>query len=74
MNAYQWDAVDYAQNSQSQQHWATELIARLSLTGTEDALDLGCGDGKVTAAIARIVNCGSTVGIDNSEQMINLAR
>lgn len=40
MNAYHWDAVDYAQNSQSQQRWATELIARLPLTGMEDVLDL----------------------------------
>jgi ubiquinone/menaquinone biosynthesis C-methylase UbiE len=40
----------------------------------EDILDLGCGDGKVTAEIARLVGDGSVVGVDNSRQMIDLAK
>lgn len=71
---YSWNSKDYERNSQAQQKWARELIAQLNLRGTEDILDLGCGDGKVTAEIARLVVDGSVVGVDNSRQMIELAK
>ncbi len=74
MNTYNWNAKDYERNSQAQQKWARELIANLNLTGAEDVLDLGCGDGKVTAEIAQLVGDGAVVGIDNSMQMIDLAK
>lgn len=74
MSTYGWNAKDYERNSEAQQKWARELIANLNLTGVEDILDLGCGDGKVTAEIARLVGDGSVVGIDNSRQMIDLAK
>mgnify|MGYP001208748368 CR=1 FL=1 len=51
MNTYPWNAQDYEKHSKAQQKWARELIDKLSLKGTEDVLDLGCGDGKVTAEI-----------------------
>ena len=41
-----------------------------SLRGDEHILDVGCGDGKVTAEIARAVPRGSVVGIDASPEMI----
>lgn len=74
MNTYFWNAQDYAQNSQAQWQWAKELIALLQLSGRETVLDLGCGDGKVTAEIAGIVDRGAVVGIDNSEAMIARAK
>lgn len=74
MKPYSWNAQDYAQNSQAQQQWANELIALLQLSGRENVLDLGCGDGKVTAEIAKIVDRGAVVGIDNSAAMIALAQ
>lgn len=74
MNTYSWNAKDYERNSEAQQKWARELIAHLNLTGVEDILDLGCGDGKVTAEIAGLVANGSVVGVDNSRQMIELAK
>ncbi len=73
MNKYNWNARDYEKNSKSQQIWARELIAKLDLTGTESVLDLGCGDGKVTAEIAKMLSSGSVMGIDNSVSMIELA-
>ena len=57
-----WNAADYAANSVVQQTWARELIARLKLRGDEHILDVGCGDGKVTAEIARAVPRGSVTG------------
>ncbi len=36
-------------------------------------MDVGCGDGKVTAEIARAVPHGSVVGTDASAEMIGFA-
>ncbi|HMP81109.1 MAG TPA: methyltransferase domain-containing protein [Verrucomicrobiota bacterium] len=69
-----WNAADYAANSAVQQSWARELIARLKLRGVEHVLDVGCGDGKVTAELACAVPRGRVVGVDASEEMIQFAR
>lgn len=69
-----WNAADYAANSSSQQAWARELMAKLQLRGDELLLDVGCGDGKVTAELARTLPAGSAVGIDASPQMIEFAQ
>jgi trans-aconitate 2-methyltransferase len=74
MTTYNWNAEDYERNSQAQQKWGRELIVNLNLRGKEDILDLGCGDGKVTAEIAQLVGIGSVIGVDNSMQMIELAK
>ena len=69
-----WNAADYAANSVVQQTWARELIAKLNLCGDEHILDVGCGDGKVTAEIARALPRGSVTGADASPQMIEFAK
>ena len=74
MKNYKWDAREYEKHSQGQQKWARELIEKISLKGTENVLDLGCGDGKVTADISKIVSEGSIIGVDNSAEMIKLAK
>jgi trans-aconitate 2-methyltransferase len=48
-----WDPEDYARHSGAQLAWARELIARLDLAPDEAVLDVGCGDGKITAEFAR---------------------
>jgi trans-aconitate 2-methyltransferase len=68
-----WNAADYAANSTVQQSWARELIARLKLRGNEHLLDAGCGDGKITAEIARALPHGSATGTDASPEMIAFA-
>ena len=47
-----WDAADYAEHSAAQEIWAREMLERLALRGDEHVLDIGSGDGKVTARIA----------------------
>jgi trans-aconitate methyltransferase len=69
-----WNAADYAANSSVQQIWARELIARLKLRGHERMLDVGCGDGKVTAEIARALPGGRATGVDASAEMIAFAQ
>jgi trans-aconitate methyltransferase len=70
---YAWNAVDYAANSAAQQQWAVELINKLGLQGKEHLLDIGCGDGKVTALLANHLATGRVLGIDSSPEMISLA-
>jgi trans-aconitate methyltransferase len=72
--SYVWNAIDYAKNSQNQYQWAKELIPKLKLKGNEALLDIGCGDGKITAELSRCLPNGKAVGIDSSVQMITLAK
>ncbi len=69
-----WNAAAYAANSSVQHGWARELIAKLKLRGDEHILDVGCGDGKVTAELARAVPRGAVVGMDASAEMISFAQ
>jgi len=69
-----WNPADYAANSSVQESWARELIAKLKLRGDEQILDVGCGDGKVTAALARAVPKGGVTGVDASPEMIRFAQ
>ena len=69
-----WNAADYAANSIVQQSWARELIAKLNLRGDERILDIGCGDGKVTAEMAKAVPRGFVAGTDASAEMIEFAQ
>jgi len=71
---YTWNADEYARSSAVQQQWAEELIRKLCLGPDERVLDIGCGDGKVTAALARQVPEGRVVGLDSSERMIEFAQ
>jgi trans-aconitate 2-methyltransferase len=71
---FTWNANDYANNSEAQKKWAMELLALLKLNGNESVLDIGCGDGKITAEIAHTVPEGIVVGIDSSSEMISLAK
>lgn len=71
---YNWDAKAYAKHSSAQQIWARELISKLQLKGSESILDIGCGDGKITAEISAQLPGGDVVGVDSSPDMITLAR
>jgi len=71
---YKWNAEDYHRSSAEQEEWARELILKLALKGNERVLDIGCGDGRTTAEVAKQLPNGSVLGIDNSEEMIHFAR
>ena len=72
--AHEFDGEKYEKASAHQKEWGTKLIAELDLRGTERILDLGCGDGALTARIADLVPHGEVVGIDASRGMIEAAR
>ncbi len=70
---YNWDAAEYEKHSSPQQQWAHDVIRTLRLAGDERILDIGCGDGKVTSALAALVPTGQVLGIDSSESMVAFA-
>ena len=72
--AYPFDANAYEKASAHQKEWGLRLIGELDLRGDERILDLGCGDGRLTAELARLAAQGSVLGIDASETMIEAAR
>lgn len=71
---FRWDSSDYARHSSAQLAWAAELIDKMRLSGRETILDIGCGDGKVTALLAGRVPEGRVTGVDLSADMIAFAR
>ncbi len=71
---FHWNPADYAAHSAAQAGWAEEVIQRLNLRGDERILDIGSGDGKMTAALARRVPRGRVTGLDSSPEMIRHAR
>jgi trans-aconitate 2-methyltransferase len=69
----EWNASDYNRQSTLQQVMAEEQLALLTLNGDERILDVGCGDGKITAEVATRVPRGSILGTDPSKDMIAFA-
>lgn len=69
-----WKAEEYYQNSSSQKDAATDLMKHVKMRGNESILDVGCGDGKITAEIANKVPQGSVIGVDISPSMIDFAQ
>ena len=68
-----WNPEEYARNSTAQLIWAKELIAKLNLEGHEVLLDVGCGDGKITAEVSKAVPRGLVLGVDSSMAFIDYA-
>ena len=70
---HEFDGKKYEQASAHQKEWGLKLIAELELKGNERVLDLGCGDGVLSAQIAELLPDGDVVGIDASQGMIGVA-
>jgi trans-aconitate 2-methyltransferase len=69
----EWDASSYSRLSGLQKAMADEVLALLVLKGNEEVLDVGCGDGKITALIAAHIPRGEVIGVDPSHDMIAFA-
>jgi trans-aconitate 2-methyltransferase len=71
---YEFDGEQYKQASTHQKEWGNKIIGELQLSGFECILDLGCGDGALSAQLAALVPNGFVLGIDASQGMIDTAR
>jgi trans-aconitate 2-methyltransferase len=69
----EWNAELYRERSTLQQTMAAEVLQSLDLKSSDHVLDIGCGDGRITAEISRRVPDGEVVGVDASRNMIELA-
>jgi trans-aconitate 2-methyltransferase len=70
----EWNASEYDRLSALQATMGQEVLSLLKLQGSERILDIGCGNGKTTAAIAAKVPQGSVTGVDASGDMIAFAK
>ena len=71
---FQWNPQDYARNSSCQESLAKDLVALANVTADDVVLDVGCADGRTTAAIAAAATNGRVTGVDLSNEMIQHAR
>ena len=69
----EWDAAEYSRRSGLQEAMAQEVLGLLDLKGSERVLDVGCGDGKITAEVATRVPRGEVLGVDASKDLITFA-
>lgn len=58
----------------SHQVKAEDSLPKLNLKGDENILDIGCGDGKLSAKLASFVPHGRVLGLDNLEFIIEFAK
>ncbi|GAA1830255.1 hypothetical protein GCM10009682_56300 [Luedemannella flava] len=68
------DARGYAHHNEHQRRQSARLIGRLQLTAGQSVLDVGCGDGRITAGLAARFPGVRVHGIDISPEMITHAR
>lgn len=74
-----WDVNlvrSYVHHSELQRRWAWSFAIPYlkTLKGDERILDIGCGDGKITADVSKFVPLGQITGIDPSEAMLHWAK
>jgi cyclopropane fatty-acyl-phospholipid synthase-like methyltransferase len=54
--------------------YRTQFLAAAAIEETATVLDVGCSSGQATRDAARCATAGSTLGVDLSSRMIELAR
>ncbi|MEW6277087.1 MAG: methyltransferase domain-containing protein [Candidatus Eremiobacterota bacterium] len=71
---YSWDPSDYERHSSLQGRLALEVVEALELSRAGRILDVGCGDGRVTAEIALRAPQARVLGLDLAASMVEHAR
>ena len=71
--AREWDAGEYEELSAPQTRWGVEVLERLGARGDEDAIDAGCGTGRVTELLLAKLPGGSVLAVDGSRAMVEAA-
>lgn len=74
MSNQEWPASEYAIGSYIQATVADDYLGSLDMATTDKVLDIGCGNGAYTRKVLQRVPDGSVLGIDASDNMLQLAR
>lgn len=69
-----WSPSRYLQFEDERTRAASELLARVRLTGASRVIDIGCGPGNSTELLAKRFPDSELVGIDSSAEMLAAAR
>jgi trans-aconitate 2-methyltransferase len=69
-----WDAARYHQVSDPQTHWGLKVLDRLVPQDGERILDIGCGSGRLTMALADRAPGAAVLAVDRSPAMVWEAR
>jgi SAM-dependent methyltransferase len=68
-----WDAASYDANRAHHRAYDDAFLATLPARPADRLLDIGCGSGGLTTALAAMVPDGHVVGLDGSASMIHAA-
>lgn len=69
-----WNASQYEKHNQVDKNFSNSFVQGISLKSNEKILDVGCGDGRITAQLAKQVPQGEVIGLDPSASMITFAK
>lgn len=69
-----WDAETYDKVSNAHEEWAQYVIKQRKWSGKEVILDAGCGSGRITKILSKLIKDGKIYAIDNDPNMIKKAR
>lgn len=70
----EWDATAYDKLSDPQFSWGMKLLATLTLRGDETVLDAGCGSGRLTEELVKLLPNGRVIALDLSGNMLQNAQ
>jgi trans-aconitate 2-methyltransferase len=65
-----WDPGQYNRFAAEREQPFWDLGALLEPVGAPEVVDLGCGDGRLTAALHRRLGAAATTGVDSSPEML----
>jgi trans-aconitate methyltransferase len=68
-----WNAKVYQSNSSLQMEAALKMLHIMDFRDCNHVIDLGCGDGKITAYLSSLFPKINVIGLDNSAEMIDIA-
>jgi trans-aconitate 2-methyltransferase len=69
-----WEPDQYNRFAAEREQPFWDLVALVVREGRPAVVDLGCGDGRLTAGLHRTLGAAHTTGVDRSETMIEAAR
>jgi trans-aconitate 2-methyltransferase len=73
MGGVRWDPQQYGRYADERSRSFFELLARIGVTQPRTVVDLGCGPGPLTAALAERWPDARVVGVDSSADMMEAA-